>query len=186
MRHRAERSRSLAGAPRHAARSPSPEARGATYSVVRPTGTESGWQEGLKQLHVEAIALADVVEAEAELHVKLHVKREARAVGKGGWQGGGTGEGYPGPASLELARLRRSRCQHPSAREKLQGLQFRMWKHARASSPPPVLLDRGCATMEARYEATAKPLIWAGVRVGEAAQPGPFTSDELLQQRPRS
>ena len=69
------------------------EARGATHqllTVVRPTGTESGRQEGLKQLHVEAIAVtprchrageADVVEAEAELHVKLHVKREARAVG---------------------------------------------------------------------------------------------------------
>ena len=59
------------------------EARGATHqllTVVRLTGTESGRQEGLKQLHVEAIAVtprchrageADVVEAEAELHVKL-------------------------------------------------------------------------------------------------------------------
>ena len=104
------------------------EARGATHqllTMVHPTGTESGRPEGLKQLHVEAIAVtprchrpgeADVVEAEAE----LHVKREARAVGmpgqwqqhrqrQGRWQGGGTGEGYPGPgpASLGLARLRR-------------------------------------------------------------------------------
>ena len=38
--------------------------------------------------------------------------------------------------------------------------------------PPPVLLDRGCATMEADGEAIGH----AGVKVGEAAQPGPVVA----------
>ena len=82
------------------------EAQGATHqllTVVRPTGIESGRPEGLKQLHVEAIAVtprchrageADVVETEAELHVKL----EARGNGKNTGKGKGDGK------AVELAR----------------------------------------------------------------------------------
>ena len=209
------------------------QARGATHqllTVVRPTGTESGQQEGLKQLQMEAIAVtprchrageADVVEAEAELHVKLHVKREAGAVKmartpakaramarRWNWRGlswacvtrACQAEAPFCPFLILLrvhslschrrrtAAVALSTCQHPSVREKLQGccLQFRVWKPARAPRPPRPFYSTSAARRW-RPATRRRRSPWAGVWVGEAAQPGPFTaSDELLQQQARA
>ena len=168
---------------------------------------------------------ADVVEAEAELHVKLHVKPEARAVGRPGamartpakaramarrWNWRGLSWACVTRACQAEAPFYRffiplrvhslschwrrtaavalSRCQHPSVREKLHGccLQFRMWKHARAPRLPRPFYSTGAARRW-RPATRRRRSPWAGVRVGEAAQPGPFTaSDELLQQRARA